>query len=195
MANSKRRCGACKTYFRPEQTFPGTVSWCSPECGLIVAQKRVPAVKAKQARAERAQTKEARGRIKTRAKWMREAQAAWNGYVRARDHGKKCASCGAAPSPKIGGSIDCSHYRSVGSAPHLRFNLHNAAAACVKCNRYLSGNIAALRIGLIDRIGLEKVEALESNCESKKYDIEYLKRIKRIFTARAKRLKMRYNID
>lgn len=85
--------------------------------------------------------------------------------------------------------MDCSHYRSVGAAAHLRFNLHNAAAACVKCNRHLSGNVAALRVGIIDRIGLGKIEAIEANNETRKFDIEYLKRIKRIFTKKANRIK------
>lgn len=90
--------------------------------------------------------------------------------------------------------MDCSHYRSVGAAPHLRFNLHNAAAACVKCNRYLGGNIAALRVGLIERIGLEKVEAVEADNNVRKFDIEYLKRVKRIFTKKANRVELRFSV-
>lgn len=120
--------------------------------------------------------------LKTARDWTKEAQVAWNFYVRMRDYGKPCASCGAMPEQKYGGTMDCSHFRSVGAAPHLRFHLHNAAAACVRCNRHLSGNIAALRVGMIERIGIDKVEAIESNNGFRKFDIPYLKRIKDIFT-------------
>jgi hypothetical protein len=92
------------------------------------------------------------------------------------------------PEQKYGGTMDCSHYRSTGAAPHLRFNLHNAAAGCVKCNRHLSGNVVELRKGLIARIGSEKVEAIENNNKIRRFDIEYLKRIKEIFTKKANRL-------
>lgn len=88
--------------------------------------------------------------------------------------------------------MDCSHYRSVGSSPHLRFHLHNAAAACVRCNRNLSGNIVELRKGIIDRIGEQKVLAVESDQSVKKFSIDYLKRVKAIFTKKAKRLEKRY---
>jgi len=82
----------------------------------------------------------------------------------------------------------CGHYRSVGSAPHLRFHLWNAHKQCVKCNRYLSGNVADYRVGLIWKLGHTKVEWLEKQDASKNYSIDDLKRIKRIFT---KKLRMR----
>lgn len=88
--------------------------------------------------------------------------------------------------------MDCSHYRSVGSAPHLRFHLHNAAAACVRCNRNLSGNIVELRKGMINRIGSEKIEAVECDQSVRKFTIEYLVRLKLIFAKKAKRLERRF---
>jgi hypothetical protein len=60
----------------------------------------------------------------------------------------------------------------------------------VKCNRYLSGNVAEYRKGLIERIGIEKVEALEAmnavgNIGKKE---EYLIRIKKIFTKKKQKV-------
>lgn len=180
----QRKCKCCGASFVPF----GIQSWCGLECGYKLSQVAVAKKKAKEQRQERAETK---AKLKTRADWIREAQAAWNGYVRARDAGLPCCSCGAMPGQKFGGSMDCSHYRSRGSAPHLKFHLHNAASACVKCNRFLGGNVAALRVGLIERIGLEKVLAVEQDNELRKFDIEYLTRIKRIFTKKAKRQQAR----
>lgn len=177
----QRKCKCCGTLFAPQ----GLASWCSLPCAHKLAMALLAKKKAKEQRQERAETK---AKLKTRADWLREAQAAWNGYVRARDAGLPCCSCGAMPGQKFGGSMDCSHYRSRGSAPHLKFHLHNAASACVKCNRFLGGNVAALRVGLIERIGLEKVLAVEQDNEPRKFDIEYLARIKKIFTKKAKRL-------
>lgn len=171
--------------------------FCANECMAAHGLARARATIEKHRRAEaakgRKEHREAKERIKTRREWIKDAQVVWNRYVRARDAGLPCASCGARPSQKIGGTMDCSHYRSTGSAPHLRFHLHNAAAACVKCNRELSGNIVELRKGLIARIGKEKVEAIELNNQIKKFDINYLKRLKKVFKKKAEIAEKRYN--
>ena len=179
------KCVVCRSLF-PKKSMAHKV--CSTECTIVLAERNRLKALSVAVRTDRLNTARRKELIKPRAKWVTEAQAAWNRYVRARDHGLPCCSCGAMPEQKFGGTMDCSHYRSRGSAPHLKFHLHNAAAACVKCNRYLGGNIAALRIGLIKKFGIAKVEAVESNNIPRKFDVEYLKRIKFIFTKKAKRL-------
>lgn len=173
----QKKCKVCREYFTPRTSFAKV---CGPECSIeFVAQE-----KAKKDRQERQKGLQA---LKTKRDYIKEAQTAWNSYVRARDAGKPCCSCGATPSQVFGGSMDCSHYRSRGSAPHLSFHLHNAAAACVKCNRYLGGNVVALRAGLVARLGEEKILAVEADNRIRKFSIEYLKRIKKIFTKKTKR--------
>ncbi len=180
----QKKCKHCKALFTPSKPIQTA---CSIACAVAMARK-------KRENVEKAADRQKREALKSRSQWLKEAQIAWNSYVRWRDYGKPCASCGSMPERKFGGTMDCSHYRSVGAAPHLRFNLHNAAAACVKCNRYLGGNIAALRVGLIERIGLEKVEAVEADNNVRKFDIEYLKRVKRIFTKKANRVELRFSV-
>lgn len=180
---------ACGQKFTPQRMGQHV---CSPLCGLAIKDLNQDKAKKALQAVERKEHREAKKSLKKRSDYMREAQTAWNRYVRARDLGLPCASCGATPSQKLGGTMDCSHYRSVGSAPHLRFHLHNAAAACVRCNRNLSGNIVELRKGLIERIGSEKIEALERDQSVKKFTIEYLVRLKSIFSKKAKRLELRY---
>ena len=92
----------------------------------------------------------------------------------------------------FGGNWDCGHYRSVGSAPHLRFHLWGAHKQCVKCNRYLSGNVTEYRTRLIQKIGQEKVEAFEKIQNGPRIDAKYAERIKRIFRKK-KRLKEKKN--
>ena len=178
MANSKRKCANCKDYFKPEREFPGPSAWCSSKCGAALALSRLPAQRKKAQRQDRAEKRRRMDAIKPRAKWLKEAQAAFNGYIRARDAGMPCISCGNLPEQKYGGTMDAGHYRSTGSCPELRFEPLNCWAQCVKCNRHLSGNSVDYRIGLVKRIGLEKVEWLESNHEAKHYKVDDLRAIR-----------------
>lgn len=181
-----RKCAVkeCRAEFEPRSI---THKACSPACAEIVGAKVKAAKAAKAQRQERAQDKAKLEKFKTLGQYKKEAQAAWNSYVRARDAGLPCASCNAMPGEVFGGAMDCSHYRSRGSAPHLAFHLHNAASACVKCNRFLGGNVVALRAGLVSRIGEEKILAIEANQTPRHFTKEYFIRIKKIFTKKAKR--------
>jgi hypothetical protein len=189
-----RRCKECKTPIQPAakcNLFIEKKGFCGIECATQWGKK---AALSQREKAYRKETQQRRERLKTRTDYVKEAQSEFNRYIRMRDHGLPCASCGSKPEQRFGGTIDCSHYRSVGSAPHMRFNVFNAAAACVKCNRNLSGNIAELRKGLVAKFGSGIVERVESDQESRKYSIEQLKRIKKLFSKRANILKKRYNL-
>jgi hypothetical protein len=134
----------------------------------------------KKALESRKETRSALTALKTRRDWLKEAQAAVNKYVRARDAGKPCVSCGALTA----GQWDAGHYRSAGGHPALRLDPLNIHKQCSVCNAHKSGNLIEYRKELINRIGLEKVEWLEGPHEPKKYSIEDLKAIKADFTAR-----------
>lgn len=163
---------------------------CSPKCGLAIAQ--VNAGKAKKAidQVERAELKQRKEALKKRGDYVREAQKAFNEFIRLRDRlaGHPCISSGR-PLNWSGNAVDCGHYRSVGSAPHLRFDERNAHAQDKHDNRYLSGNAVDYRIGLIKRIGLEAVEALEADQTPRKYTIEDLKAITAHYRAKVRELK------
>lgn len=185
----KAKCKQCRQSFDAKGNTL-IDRFCNLDCAVAYGLAKKEKVAKRKLVVERAELKARKEKLKTKSYWVREAQAVWNAYVRWRDYGKPCASCGVVMRHIPGGhNIDCSHYRSVGSAPHLRFHLHNAAAACVRCNRDLSGNVVELRKGLIARIGLEKVEAIEANNVVRKFDIEYLVRLKRIFTKKLNRLR------
>ncbi|CAI1768969.1 Bacteriophage Lambda NinG protein [Serratia fonticola] len=128
-----------------------------------------------------------REKLKTASDWNKEAQAAVNRYIFWRDYGNPCISCGKPLNYGVrGGAVDASHYRSRGSARHLRFNVFNIHSGCVRCNRELSGNLIPYRINLIEKIGLWRVERLEHDNSIRKFDIAYLQRMKAIFTRRSK---------
>ncbi len=185
ISGKPKKCAvrSCRAPFVPSQTFQ---TWCSPECGLVIARAKQDKERKALAQVERKAIKAAKERIKSRGDHAKEAQQAINRYVRLRDAHLGCVSCDKPASWH--GQWHCSHFRSVGAAPHLRFNLLNMHKACSVCNNHLSGNIAGYRPRLIERIGLVRVEWLES-CQGRAgHDIAYLKRIKAIFTKKANRI-------
>jgi hypothetical protein len=158
-------------------------------CGVRCAIK-APRLERKRAKARDRARAEA---LKTRSDWMREAQAAVNRYVRLRDirAGRGCITCGATPEQKRGGTTDAGHFRSVGSAPHLRFYLPQIALQCVTCNRYQGGRALDFRRALVARHGAEWVEWVEGLQGAAKWDTDYLRRLKAIFAKRARRIEKR----
>lgn len=174
---SRKKCKVCKDSFIQLNHMQVV---CCPMCALEL-------VKAKKAKAERKETKERKEALKTRSDYMKDAQIAFNAFIRARDKDKPCISCGTPLKLEaIGGGYDCGHYRSVGSAPHMRFNDDNAHGQCKKCNRYLSGNAIEYRKGLIERIGQERVDIVERDQTVRKYAIEGLKQIVKDYKALTK---------
>lgn len=140
-------------------------------------------------KADRAEFKIRKERIKPRNDWLREAQQAFNAYIRTRDATRPCICCGKPLGEgDVGGKYDCGHYRSIGSAPHLRFDERNAHAQRKQCNRYGAGRAVDYRIGLIIRIGIEAVEALEADQTTKKWSIDDLKAIKAHYKQKTKEL-------
>jgi hypothetical protein len=163
---------------------------CSPECGYKLYCK----INKKGGAIERKADKTRLSAMKTRGQYLAEAQAAFNRYVRLRDvYNNRCCVSSGAPLKidGVGGGFDAGHYRSVGSANHLRFNLHNVHGQSKQENRYKQGNVIGYRAGLIERIGIDKVLDLESNNTVRKFSVEYLQRIKSIFTKKAARLRKR----
>lgn len=177
MKQRKAKCRICRAEF--EKRSMSHVC-CSPEHALEFAKRlREKKQKAEQ-QAERKADKAKREKMKRRGDWMREAKQAFNAFIRARDEGKPCICCGRfeAPGYSRGGMWDAGHYRSTGSAPHLRFEESNCHRQLKQCNSYGAGRAVDYRIGLVRRIGAEAVEAIEADNEPRKWSIDELKAIK-----------------
>lgn len=188
MPNSTLKCTGCKEYFRRETmlSLPAG-NFHSHDCAIAYgrsdkAQKALTKVK----RADIRKRKEA---LKSRGDYVKTAQHAFNGFIRERDHYKPCISCGAHSLSRFGGGEDAGHYRSRGSAPHLALVVFNCHKQCKKCNRELSGNTVEYRARLIKRYGVKYVEAIEADQRPRKYNIEQLKRIAKLFRRRARHYK------
>ena len=189
MKAANRRCKQCRKKVPAESAFVTQLrAFCSFEC-LQAFTKSDQGRKAI-AKSSLAETRERKQKLKTKSDYLKEAQVAFNAYIRARDAKDACISCGQWTEDKYGGGWDAGHYRSTGSAPHLRFHLHNCHKQCVKCNRHRSGSAVDYRLRLIEKIGIEKVEALESinEVKSMRFNEEYLTRIKKIFNRKKRKV-------
>jgi hypothetical protein len=172
----------CRASFVPQRLGQKV---CSPACGL--ATKDVNADKARKALADvgRKELRAAKERVKPKGQYMREAQTAFNAWVRERDAELPCISCGRHHQ----GKYDAGHYRTVGSNPALRFEPLNCHRQCSPCNTHKSGDIVNYRIELVKRIGAELVEWLEGPHEPKRYTIEDLKAITAEYRAKTRELR------
>jgi hypothetical protein len=157
---------------------------CGFDCALSLAiSERAKAVKVEQVK-ERRQDKVQREKLKSKADYAREAQTAFNSFIRARDADKPCISCGKHHN----GQYHAGHFLSVGARPELRFEEQNVHKQCSVCNNHLSGNIVMYRMALVKQFGLQLVDWLESHHEPKRYTKEDLIEIKKHYITRAKEL-------
>lgn len=214
MANSRRKCKGCGEYGKVSEGIVNRAGYFhDDEClSLFISknkEKMINKGRAKIAKEERKEIKKAKEGLKTKSDHTKDAQKAFNRYVRARDKffNRNCPSCEksileieAAQSWKTGGAWDAGHFKSRGAKAHLRFNLLNCWRQCKSCNggsgKYSHKDETVskrYKQTLIERIGLERVEALENDNSLRSFDIDYLKRVKKIFNKRARWYEKRVN--
>lgn len=165
-----KKCKPCGRQFEP---FNPLQKSCSPRCAidLAVAQK---AKKAAQVKA----VKKKAFKDNDRPYQMALAQKAFNAFIRERDKGQPCISCGTTADVQYAAG----HWKSRGSSPHLRFNQFNVNLQCNRyCNLGQSGNVGEYRIGLINKFGIKKVEWLESQNVPVKWSINEIRAIKQYY--------------
>lgn len=176
-----KKCATCKTEFNPHSSLSKT---CSIPCGVAYMKAQKAKKLAKADREQKAKDKVKREELKTVSEIAQDVQRVFNKFIRLRDHGKNCVSCGR-PWQK---NFHASHYVPAGRGSALRFDEDNVHGSCVNCNLYKSGNLTGYRIGLIERIGLKRIEELESNHSTKKWTKEELAEIKAKYLAKNREL-------
>jgi hypothetical protein len=100
-------------------------------------------------------------------------------YVRKRDKGKQCISCGCNWNPEF----EAGHHYSANSFLTLKFNLDNIHGQCFFCNNKLEGNFQNYALNLPNRIGVERYNELVRLASidkqfSKIWNLENLKEIR-----------------
>ncbi len=176
-----KKCRVCKAKFEP---FNSLQQVCSTACALQKAQKDFQKDAERKAKEQRKWIREQKAKVKSRGEHLKEAQQAFNAYIRERDRHRPCISCGTYTA----GQYHAGHYRTTKAAPELRFEELNCHKQCAQCNNFDSGNIVEYRISLIQRIGQEAVDWLEGPHEAKHYTTDELKEIKRKYRAMRREL-------
>ncbi len=192
MANSKRKCKYCKKSTR-EYIVVNMSAYCNFEEAVKYASenKSKGAAIVKKANDKKHPDRKKEFNDNDKSLRKKAAQSSFNAFIRGRDKGLACISCGKMPnfSDHIGGSgIHAGHFKSCGAHSELRFEELNCHIQCFKCNVHLSGNIKDYRPALIEKIGLDKVEWLEGPHEPKKYTCAELKEIELLYKQKLKDL-------
>lgn len=144
----QRKCKVCKKKFMP--SFNATQSVCSTTCAI----KEANSIQDKQWKEKKQTLKD---KIKTLSKYEAEARREFQAWIRHRDKGLPCISCGTTQA-----SIwDAGHYLKAEIFSGLIFDPDNASRQCGKCNRFMGGNELGYRDGLIKRYGEKFVKDLE----------------------------------
>lgn len=157
-----KKCRECGAIFSPINSLHIV---CGMACSLALVKRN----RQRENRAEKLALKKL-----TRSWWIEKTQTAVNKWVRERDSGLPCVSCG---KPEGVGKRNAGHYRPAGVNSALRFDPRNIHGQCETCNTYLSGNLTAYRAGLVVKIGDQAVRELDDNHEIKAWSIPELEAI------------------
>lgn len=217
--NSKGRCKHCKATIERSKGVTINMSlFCDYGCyasfikckNVKATQKALAEIKSpervKQAKKNQAQTDKDQ---LTSVKLKPKVQAVCNKYIRLRDTGKPCVSCGkpydqmiAENYGKLGGYFDAGHWIGRGANESLRFNTNNIHLQCKPCNsatkynkkRELSVN-EYYNKEIVNRLGEERVQAIiVEGREVKKWSVDYLLKMREVFKKLVKREEKRLGI-
>jgi hypothetical protein len=143
-----RKCAICREPFTPARPMAKA---CSPKCaeafGVAAGLK-----------AERKADKARKDAIEPLEYWLKRAEKACNSYIRKRDEGQGCISCGRHNAEVW----NAGHFIAVGANRTLRFHEDNIHLQCARpCNKDKGGNIHEYRKGLLLKIGVERLAWLD----------------------------------
>ncbi|MDC3951471.1 recombination protein NinG [Pseudomonas aeruginosa] len=195
----------CGQEFTPR--FSSTQKVCSPACALAIKDKHSKPARKAIADRERREIKVRKERLKTHSDHIKDAEKAVRDYRRTYELsiGSGCISCGKSQAEvlaeqgwKTGGAFDAGHFLGKGARPEHRLEPSNIWLQCKACNagssKYARKGLTVsqgFREGLIERIGLEAVEALEADHRPRKYTNDELKAITAEYRAKLRELKKR----
>ena len=162
-------------------------SWLlTSENGKIKLAKSIIHAKKETKKSENAFKSDLRHKLKTLGQFEAEAKKVFQKWIRMRDEGKECVSCGNL-NPK---GFDAGHYKKAEIYSGVIFDERNVHRQCSKCNRFLGGNELNYREGLIKRYGIQFVTELEqyaNETRNKKYTKDELTEIKKEYLAKLKK--------
>ena len=176
-----KKCGFCREVFQPARLLQ---KCCRPACAMDLVERR-------KAKAGRKADQERRQQLKTISQLEDECRRIAQKIARIRDKDDGCISCHMGPNYR--GVWHGSHYRAHGGCSSLQFHLWNIHKACEQCNFYKGGNREGYVRGLLVKqgYGRERLDWLDSQPKSRKFDREYLLRFKQVMGKRMRRAEKR----
>lgn len=185
-------CAFCGSNFQPQRPMQNV---CSPTCARRKVARDKQQAK-ERAKLDRMMDRAAKEGMKSVKQLKAEAQDEFNKYIRFRDAGLPCISCGVTNPPMTrGGQWDAGHFISRGSHPELAFDEDNCHKQCKSCNggggkyKHKERTVSAqYEINLIERIGQERVDRLKGPREVVPLERETLRQLKVIYRAKWRQL-------
>ncbi|HCB1502627.1 TPA: recombination protein NinG [Klebsiella michiganensis] len=189
----RRKCTVCREWFHPARDGQFV---CSFECASAHGKAANDAAKAdaqlklkqqqkKAAKSERKRQAERRMAVKPISYFIKQAQQAFNDFIRYRDRHLVCISCDRHHE----GQYHAGHFRTTGANPELRFDEDNCHKQCSVCNNHMSGNLTAYRPALIAKIGQARFDILMGPHVLPKWSREDYIRIRDEYRAKLRDLK------
>jgi len=201
----RKRCPECRVMYAPARESQAVCGEIACAIAHAQSEKGQETARKSLAQVERREIKVRKEALKSRADHLKDTEKAVRDYRRTYELsiGSGCISCGlsqeeirAAQGWKVGGAFDAGHFMGKGARPELRLTPSNIWLQCKACNSgsYMHARKGytvsqGFRAGLIARIGLEAVEALEADHEPRKYTVEELKAITAEYRAKTRELK------
>jgi len=186
-----KRCKNCKQIFKAR--FKTTERYCwDPECKTIEAMQIVQQKREQQAK-QREKVNKAIKEKKERdslATLRNNVKNVCHEYIRLRDTGKPCVSCGGEWKD----DHEAGHWYSAKQYSSIRFDERNIHGQCIGCNRFLKGNVERytervhLRIGEHGKAAVQKAAAKYKQ-DSFKWERSKLVAIRKYYQEKIKSLK------
>jgi len=183
----KRKYGLC-----PNCYYSWYKEWLSTN-GDYIIQKAILKAKSIIKSDKNKKHKIDREKLKTLGQYEMDAKRSFQKFIRLRDTNENCISCGNSQSDIFDGG----HFRKAELYSGVIFNELNCHKQCRYCNRFLGGNEANYRNGLVKRIGefkLAELEQLAIDTKIYKYTKQELIDIKKMYDLKIKELKINNNI-
>jgi hypothetical protein len=168
-----KKCKNCAEKFEPRFSTLEKYCWNS-DCKLIEALQKLEQKKKSESKEWSERKSKLKKDLLTKSDYIKMAQQVFNKWIRQRDEGKPCLSCGK----KINGVVHASHYFNANNHYNVRFDENNVFSCCYKCNVQLSGNLIEYGVNLEKLIGVDEFTILrEKAYETRKFTRDELKEI------------------
>ncbi|MDB5822204.1 MAG: protein ninG [Herminiimonas sp.] len=173
-----KKCAICPDQFTVQRMGQKV---CGPMCAI----RHAALAKAKAQKAEAALTRAQLQDLQKPHYWAKRAEKHCNAFIRLRDQGDPCISCGTYDAPEW----HAGHCYTVAARPDIRYHEDNIHLQCPSCNTYKGGMVGDYKVRVASKIGQERLDALAYVNPAYKKTREYYQSVEAFYKARIKEFK------